>query len=182
MGTRNWYWALGIALTLPIAGRAQSAADLTNLREDINGLTQRVSELTLRVEQLENAAAMSRGSKPGGDVVTSSQLQAAVADLTAQMERLRAAVPVAAAAVPAAEPAAGQRVGDNALHPADKKTATFSADFPKQGISYAVQKGDTLALIAKKTGAKFQDIVNANQLADPSKIRIGQKLFIPGGK
>jgi LysM repeat protein len=49
-------------------------------------------------------------------------------------------------------------------------------------VSYTVQKGDTLALIAKNTGAKFSDIVNANKLADPSRIRIGQTLFIPGGK
>jgi LysM repeat protein len=27
-----------------------------------------------------------------------------------------------------------------------------------------------------------QDIVDANRLADPSKIRLGQVLFIPGGK
>jgi len=179
MGIRTWYWALGIAVTLPIAGRAQSAADLTNLREDINGLTQRVSELTLRVEQLENAAAMARGGKPGGDVVTSVQLQSAVADLTSQMERLRATVPSAAATPPV-----GSARPEVALHPEPPSASpkAFSEDFPKQGISYAVQKGDTLALIAKKTGAKFQDIVNANQLADPSKIRIGQKLFIPGGK
>ena len=27
-----------------------------------------------------------------------------------------------------------------------------------------------------------QDIVNANKLADPSRITVGQTLFIPGGK
>ena len=48
--------------------------------------------------------------------------------------------------------------------------------------AYTVQKGDTLGLIAKKTGARQQDIVNANRLADPSRITVGQTLFIPGGK
>jgi len=45
-----------------------------------------------------------------------------------------------------------------------------------------VQKGDTLATIARKTGARQQDIINANRLADPSRITVGQTLFIPGGK
>jgi LysM repeat protein len=58
-------------------------------------------------------------------------------------------------------------------------TTNFSDDFPKEGVSYTVQKGDTLAVIAKKTGAKQQDIINANKLADPSKINLGQTLFIP---
>jgi LysM repeat protein len=49
-------------------------------------------------------------------------------------------------------------------------------------VSYTVQKGETLATIAKKTGAKVQDIINANKLTDPSKIQVGQVLFVPGGK
>lgn len=49
-------------------------------------------------------------------------------------------------------------------------------------MSYVVQKGDTLAIIARKTGARTQDIINANKLSDPSKIQAGQTLFVPGGK
>jgi LysM repeat protein len=37
-------------------------------------------------------------------------------------------------------------------------------------------------VIARKTGARAQDIINANKLADPSRIQAGQVLFIPGGK
>jgi LysM repeat protein len=58
----------------------------------------------------------------------------------------------------------------------------FAEDYSKEGISYTVQKGDSLASIAKKTGAKQQDIVNANKISDPSRIAVGQTLFIPGGK
>jgi LysM repeat protein len=59
---------------------------------------------------------------------------------------------------------------------------SFSEEYPKDGVSYTVQKGDSLASIAKKTGAKQQDIVNANKISDPSRITVGQTLFIPGGK
>jgi LysM repeat protein len=60
--------------------------------------------------------------------------------------------------------------------------ATFAENYPKDGVSYTVQKGDTLPAIAKKTGGKVQDIINANKIADPSRIAAGQTLFIPGGK
>jgi LysM repeat protein len=61
-------------------------------------------------------------------------------------------------------------------------TPQFNDDYPKEGTTYTVQKGDTLVVIAKKTGAKAKDILNANKLSDPSKIFAGQTLFIPGGK
>jgi LysM repeat protein len=59
---------------------------------------------------------------------------------------------------------------------------TFTDDFPKEGVNYTVQAGDTLAEIAKAHGAKLQDVVNANKISDPTKIRVGQTLFIPQGK
>jgi LysM repeat protein len=39
-----------------------------------------------------------------------------------------------------------------------------------------------VAIIAKRTGARAADIINANKLTDPSLIFVGQVLFIPGGK
>jgi LysM repeat protein len=58
----------------------------------------------------------------------------------------------------------------------------FSEDFPKEGVNYTVLPGDSLAVIAKKNNAKQQDIINANKISDPSKLRAGQTLFIPQGK
>jgi LysM repeat protein len=45
-----------------------------------------------------------------------------------------------------------------------------------------VVAGDTIARIAQKTGARSQDIINANKISDPARIQVGQVLFIPGGK
>jgi len=59
---------------------------------------------------------------------------------------------------------------------------SFENDFPKEGINYTVQSGDTLAVVARKNNAKLQDIINANKITDPSKIQVGQTLFIPQGK
>lgn len=63
----------------------------------------------------------------------------------------------------------------------DSRTVPPAASYPKEGISYTVQKGDTVGSIAKKTGGRSQDIVAANRLADPSRIQVGQVLFVPGG-
>ena len=58
----------------------------------------------------------------------------------------------------------------------------FADDFSQEGTSYTVQKGDTISSIAQKTGARTQDILNANRIADPTKLQVGQTLFIPSAK
>lgn len=183
--------ALGATALVPAAS---AQVELANLREDVRGLVQRVGDLSLRVEQLEreNAELRRKSADTTRSYATLAQLNESVADLnrtvkssvsasqhetlqivSTQLEKLgkqtnaaleslaksQAARPVAAAPAPA-----------------------FSDDYPKDGASYTVQKGDSLASIAKKTGAKQQDIVNANKISDPSLIKVGQTLIIPGSK
>ncbi|HVS50947.1 MAG TPA: LysM peptidoglycan-binding domain-containing protein [Opitutaceae bacterium] len=187
------------ATATALAQNPASSLDVANLREDVRGLSQRVSELTLRLEQLEreNGDLKLRASSAGQSYATVAQLNDAVAELNrtiklavstaknetlqqvaAQMEKLGQQTNAALeslARTQAAAPAPAPRAG------APAPTA-FSENFPKEGANYTVQKGDSLAGIAKKTGAKPQDIINANKLADPDRLVPGQTLFIPGGK
>jgi len=55
----------------------------------------------------------------------------------------------------------------------------FSEDFPKTGVSYTIQSGDTLSSIAKKHHSTVKDIQNANKIAHPAKIQVGSVIFIP---
>lgn len=175
-----------------VAAQAQTPqVELANLREDVRGLTQRVGELALRLEQLERENAELRRKLAAADktAVTLSQLRESLAEaaresraavaaartetlqhVAAQMEKLAKQTNEALDSLARAQ----------AARPAAQ--ASFGNDYPREGISYTVQRGDTLATIAKKTGARQQDIVNANKLADPSRITVGQTLFIPGGK
>jgi LysM repeat protein len=165
--------------------------EIANLREDVRGLTQRVGELTLRLEQLEreNAELRQRTAAADKSYVTMAHLNDAVADMARDV---RSAVAAAKSETLQHVSAQLEKLGrqtNAALDSLAKAQATrpavqtsFSDDFPKEGMSYTVQKGDSLAAIAKKTGAKQQDIVNANKLSDPSRIVVGQTLFIPGGK
>ncbi|MDL5050718.1 LysM peptidoglycan-binding domain-containing protein [Oscillatoria amoena NRMC-F 0135] len=48
------------------------------------------------------------------------------------------------------------------------------------GTSYTVQKGDSIYAIARKHQVSVEDIIQANQIKDVTKVGIGQKLVIPG--
>jgi LysM repeat protein len=194
----------GIMLVAWTAGMLHAQPDqslsteLANLGEDVRGLKQRVNELQLRVEQLEKENNDLRGKAAGAgqSYATVAQLNEAIAELnrsiktaaagaknetlqqvSVQMEKLanqtNAAIDSLAHSTTARPPTTS---------PAAVRPTTFSDDYPKEGVNYTVQKGETLAVIAKKTGAKQQDIINANKISDPSRIQVGQSLFIPGGK
>jgi LysM repeat protein len=45
---------------------------------------------------------------------------------------------------------------------------------------YVVAEGDSLCVIARHLGVKQSELQSANNLNDPNKLRIGQKLVIPG--
>jgi LysM repeat protein len=187
-----------LACAACVACRLPAQTEIADLHEDVRGLTQRLGELSLRVEELEheNAELKAKVGALGGsrDFATTAQLNGAIADLNAsikaavsasqteildkvatQMENLakqtNAALDSIAKPSPAARPA-----------PAEAPRAPFGTDYPKEGISYTVQRGDSVGLIAKKTGAKFHDIIDANKISDPSRIQVGQVLFVPGGK
>jgi LysM repeat protein len=56
----------------------------------------------------------------------------------------------------------------------------FSDDYPKSGVSYEVQPGDTLSQIAVQFGSRVEYIQNANQINNPARdLRVGDIIFIP---
>ncbi len=183
-------------------------ANLSDVREDVRLLSQNLGALSLRVEQLEreNAALRQKEAQGTQSYATVDQLNQAVADLNqtikaavatsrsdilqrvaTQMENLANQMNAALESVNRGTRAT--HIGTTRSAAAATPTATaapapaaFSDNYPKEGISYTVQRGDTLSKIAAKTGSKAEDIINANKLSDPSRIRVGQVLFIPGAK
>ncbi|RXK56961.1 LysM peptidoglycan-binding domain-containing protein [Oleiharenicola lentus] len=176
-------------LFLAVGASAQmERAELASLRQDVMLLTQRVGELTMTVEQLtrENSALQDKANR---SYATVEQLNKAIADVnrTLESELVDQKREILAQVAGQLEKLGKQT--NAALDALAKSQATrpvvqttFAEDFPKEGINYTVQSGDTLAVIARKNGAKLQDIINANKIADPTKIRVGQTLFIPLAK
>lgn len=165
--------------------------EVANLREDVRGLVQRVGELMLRVEQLERENNQLRAQAGAAErsYVTLSQLNDAIATLSQTIRSASASTKAETLQQVSGQLETLAKQTNAAIDSLARGMATrtpvqttFSDDYPKEGISYTVQRGDSLAEIARKTGAKMQDIVNANRLSDPSRINVGQTLFIPGGK
>ena len=176
---------------------AQSmAVEFANMREDVRLLAQRVGELQLRVEQLEKENGDLRAKTAGAaqSYATLAQLNDALADMNRAMkagdsatkaetlQQVAVQMEKLAARTNAALDSLARGVGTSGRGAASPATTTFSDDFPKEGVPHVVQTGESLSAIARKYGAKTQDIINANRITDASKIQVGQTLFIPGGK
>ncbi|MDW8171640.1 MAG: LysM peptidoglycan-binding domain-containing protein [Anaerolineae bacterium] len=56
-----------------------------------------------------------------------------------------------------------------------------STSLPVGTTSYTVQSGDTLAQIARRFNTTIEAIVQANALANPNRLSVGQTLIIPTG-
>jgi len=64
----------------------------------------------------------------------------------------------------------------------DKRTKPTESPLPEGAKYYTVAKGDNPVTIAKKFKVSYDDLLAANHIDDPRKLKIGQKLIIPAKK
>jgi LysM repeat protein len=184
------------ACTLSLPAQNPSI-EIANLRQDVQMLYQRIERLELMIEQLQaqNSQLQNQASVGAQSYATVAQLNEAIAEVNRaakaaaagnrteilnqvqrQLDGLARQTNAAFDALSAPSRGGGRAATGPVAPP------VFSDIFPKEGITYTVQRGDNISAIARKTGAKQQDIINANRIADPTKLMPGDKLFIPGGK
>jgi LysM repeat protein len=183
------YGTLLVTFAAAASGQVDSTRiEVANLRQEMIELRQRVGELTMAVEQLtrENTALQAKATQ---SYVTVEQLSRAVADMnrTVQAEAAdtkREVLQQVAVQIERLGKQTNAALDAMARNQATRPVVqtTFDDDFPKEGINYTVQPGDTLAVIARKNNAKLQDIINANKISDPTRLQAGQTIFIPQGK
>ncbi|MEX1117337.1 MAG: LysM domain-containing protein, partial [Terrimicrobiaceae bacterium] len=91
-----------------------------------------------------------------------------------------AAKPVPATANPPVTQGIISSVAKPVAAPAAKTEAAppAAAELPADG-TYTVAKGDNPYSIAKRYHVSYQDLLAINNIEDPTKIQIGQKLKIP---
>lgn len=180
-----------LGLTTVVSGQSMNqniGSQVAGLREDVRLLVQRVGEMSLRIEQLEreNAALMRSTDGLESTYATVSQLNEAVAELnrsisngdnTSQAQAAKAIQELARQTNAAVDSVAKGMAARPAV-----TEPTFDGNFPKEGLSYTIQKGDTLSSIASRFKSTVRNIQNANRIVDPTKIQVGQTLFIPGGE
>jgi len=135
-----------------------------------NGLTYSL----MRVGQVLKIPAATKDAKPeavttkpaaSGTIAAASKPATTTANTTTAEKT--ATKPVAAASPAAAEPV---------------KAAPAAATEASTGDVYVVAKGDNPYSIAKKLHVSYASLLSANDIKDPTKIQIGQKLKIPAKK
>lgn len=188
-----------LAIVFASTASAQDALSLARLNQDVQLLQQQLKRLALQVEVLQtrNAQleqAMAQQAKTQRDLAREFQAQekAVAAQLEGMAQReaaLKADVADAKREILAAVSSEVDSLASqtqSALdtirrQPAPTPTASvsFGSDFPSTGEPYNVQPGDTLSGIASRFGSRVRWIQDANKIADPSKLRAGQTIFIP---
>jgi len=80
---------------------------------------------------------------------------------------------------PMTEPKMPPKVTSDTLDPLPLPADPLFEPIPSS--SYVVRKGDTLSGIAKMHGLSTAELSSLNNIKNPNKIRVGQKLVLPGG-
>ncbi|WP_187957591.1 peptidoglycan-binding protein, partial [Bacillus subtilis] len=68
----------------------------------------------------------------------------------------------------------------NELRKIGGKSSASSGGSSGSGTTYTVKKGDTLSVIAKEHGVSVANLQSWNNIKDPNKITVGQKLKLKG--
>lgn len=148
----------GCATYPPPAMRAQQAEDELIRQEHQRQLIGRIETLEMEVAQLNRELETQRQSSERRSAqlerTVQENKQQLIAQLSAQIEQL---IQKATLAPKAPAPSA----------PSD------------YGFEHVVQPGETLSAIAKAYNVTTHAIIQANQLSNPNRLAVGQKLFIP---
>ncbi len=65
------------------------------------------------------------------------------------------------------------------FHPPVAVEPAPAMEVPSEAKTYVVQNGDSLSKIASRCGVSSREIAALNNIKDPNKIRVGQKLVLP---
>ncbi len=186
-----------------------SMAQIAALREDVRGLSSMVREQNLIIEELQRqnrrleermreyeGAARESQSRQSGNFATMSQVNRALEEMAENfrgvqrdqrreiIEQVGRQIDELARETQRAMDSLARNVsssggGGSAQASPAPAAPSFSDDYPEEGVSYTVRSGDTLSSIASRHNARVRDIVNANRIEDPNRLRVGQTLFIP---
>ena len=169
---------------------------MANLKQDLELITSEVNSLRSEVEMLrrENAqlrvvvdqAQRSRRQSGGQDNIHYLELQNKVQALEIsfrQSERDRSSTQEELnkkfQQIVEQMNRGFEQVASVKSSPANTSAPSFSSDYPKNGFVHKVDKGETVSSIAQKYSSKVSWIIDANQIADPTKVFVGRELFVP---
>ena len=169
-----------------------SSSARASLSQDVALLKEQLGEMRFEVERLlrENQAIELRMKKleaQGASAVSDVVFRQELASLKAEFNRLSKAQreelanqitkQIKALANEIERGGSTARGGSSVAPPVITEWDPNS--FPKTGIYYKVQSGDTLSKIASEVGSKVSYITHANKIPNPDRLQVGRELFIP---
>ena len=188
LGLMALFW-----FTFLCPGQTDPKILLANLKQDIEIINREVTGLRSEVEMLRRENALlrvavdqtNRANKPGQDSGLVLELQNRLQSLELaykQSERARAINQEELnkkfrQIIDQMNNGFEQVASANNSSPLQEPT--FSNDYPKNGFVHKVERGETVSSIAQKYKSKISWIINANQIADPTKVFVGRELFVP---
>ncbi len=162
----------------PAIAQQTVTESLNILDEKLGHLQSEVDDLQFKQQQMQQDIARIQAdlqtvrSAPGG--ASSSDLQA----LQTRIDALDAARQKDKQAI--IDQLAKELASIGAGHPPSKTSGTSSAaPAEAQGNEHVVAKGESLSSIAKTYGVTVEDLKKANNISNPNKLEVGQKLVIP---
>jgi len=161
-----------------------------NLQQDVRELKELVGELRLAIESLqrENESLQIRLSRAESQLdqskyVTQQALARELASLQAQVnsQNLKQQEVLVKELTELIQQTVGQAAvsSNSSVSTPEPEPVTFDENYPKNGVMYQVKPGDTISKIAQQLGSTIKYIQNANKIADPKKLQVGDTLFIP---
>ncbi len=167
---------LAAALLLAAPGPAQRvAAQQQQALREVEFAVQRLAARFDAIEQRQDALSARLAALERGDGRSSLATKDEVAALRTDLAALKAAQ----------SRMRGEIVDDlsGRISAITERQARAQAAAAREargsGYSHVVESGQTLSAIAEAYGVSVRAIMKANKITDPTKLQVGQKLFIP---
>ena len=184
--------AHGQGYSQPTRMTSPSGSARASLSQDVALLKEQLGEMRFEVERLlrENQALELRmkkleaqGASAVSDAVFRQELSSLKAEFNrlskAQREELAKQITKQIQALADEIERGGSSGGGSSPTRSPVITEWDPNSFPKTGIYYKVQSGDTLSKIASEAGSKVAYITHANKIPNPDRLQVGRELFIP---
>ena len=154
--------------------------ELAGLRSEVELLRRENAQLRVVVDSVSKKSNSNQGLSPAQLIQINSRLSSLekrVQENATSQEKIQSNVNQQIQELINQMNQGFEQISKSAVPTAPAKT--FSKDYPQKGFVHKVEKGETVSSIAKKYESKVKWIIDANQIADPTKVFVGKELFVP---
>ena len=183
---------LGLSILVALPG-LQANVQIANLKQDLELIAREVAGLRTEVELLRRENAQLRvvlNQVSEGASTRREDSQGVLIQVDSRVRKLEDRISSNASNTAKLQNTFDEKIRELikqmnknfekvASAPVSPVTPSFSSDYPQNGFVHKVEKGETVSSIASKYKSKVKWIIDANQIADPTKVFIGKELFVP---